>query len=174
MTTTKTAPSAADKTAQQAQLAADKAVETKPCTGCGQNLPVGEFAYKNKETGKRSARCRTCVSAYFRGTYYPHARGDLIPAAHARVVSQRADLREVRASFLAAKTCAACGTGGPLANLQVRPPHELTGGKSVADIIRNGWSADRFTALLTAAEAAGGILCRHCMGAATARIPSVG
>ncbi|MGH2491188.1 MAG: hypothetical protein ACRDF9_06725, partial [Candidatus Limnocylindria bacterium] len=46
--------------------------ETKRCTGCGLDRPVGEFPIKHKKTGRRGARCRACRSAYGKLHYEQH------------------------------------------------------------------------------------------------------
>jgi hypothetical protein len=47
-------------------------VETKRCTGCGEELPIDDFGVKLPASGKRQARCRTCMRAYQREWYAAH------------------------------------------------------------------------------------------------------
>lgn len=130
------------------------------CATCGQRKPIDQFAYKVRALGSRHTSCRDCVSAYNASYYAAHARR-ITKQAHGRKLAQKAVLRDLRTAFLTDRVCQECGRA-PAS--KILPPRALTGGRPVADLIRNGWATGRFIAVLTAAEDAGGLLCDHCAG----------
>ena len=136
------------------------------CTGCDQTKPIEQFSIKIAATGRRHARCRACTSDY-NAAYYAQRAAILVPVAHGRTVDQRARLKAIRSEFITNRTCQECGT---LPATKIVPPAGLTNGKSLADVIRNGWNETRFIGLLTAAEEAGGVRCTPCTARATSAI----
>lgn len=44
----------------------------KTCKGCGKELPIEQFVFKNKIKNKRCAQCKTCDNARKRKSYRKH------------------------------------------------------------------------------------------------------
>ena len=135
------------------------------CNDCRVNKPETEYAFKNKATGRRSTKCKPCMSAYAKANYEAN-KPARIAAANRRNVAVRAHARaEVRA-LLAGVACSSCGTFGSARNdlIVVLPGDEATGGLRLSQLIQKGWTLTRLRSLVTQSVAAGDVLCRTCVG----------
>jgi hypothetical protein len=133
---------------------------TLVCNTCGKTKPEADFAFKIEAAGIRHSKCRTCTADYNRDYYAQHAAA-ISHSAHARKTAQKDILRALRTECLKGKQCQNCGQNPAE---KINAPRELTNGKTVSDLIRNGWGTDRFVELLIAAEDRGGLLCVQCAG----------
>jgi hypothetical protein len=81
--------------------------QRKRCTGCGEDLPIEAFAWKDRATGRRHSRCRTCVQEYQRRWYTLNGEAHRATSAAGR----RRRHASNRAIVAAAKDvpCADCG-----------------------------------------------------------------
>lgn len=83
------------------------------CTGCAALKPVTEFACKDRKTGRRTSRCRSCVAAYSRH-HYSKRREDYVRRAKKRHKGDRAALRARVLAHLICHPCVDCGETDPL------------------------------------------------------------
>lgn len=84
------------------------AVDTKTCTGCGLERPIGEFPIKNKKSGRRGTRCRACRSAYGK-LHYQNNRDRYCARPRAPRREQREPYWAWVMTFLASHPCVDCG-----------------------------------------------------------------
>lgn len=84
------------------------AVGTMRCCACKDELPVDQFSFKNKKTGRRNTRCKACQKAYAAEHYKNNS-----DAYKVRATKSRPELRtRSRAWVQAYKTgspCTDCG-----------------------------------------------------------------
>jgi hypothetical protein len=88
-------------------------VDTKRCTGCGLERPIGEFPIKNKKSGRRSTRCRACRSAYGK-LHYQKNRDRYCARPRAPRHEQREPYWAWVMTFLASHPCIDCGETDPI------------------------------------------------------------
>lgn len=127
---------------------------TRRCTGCSTSKPWDEFPFKNRATGRRHARCKTCVRAASRD-HHAQVKDDVNPKIKARRLQTAEDNRLRVAAALTARGCdGGCGQHDP-ARLSVRV---TDGGKPVGRRVRDGTSWDNVSAAVTSGQ----VWCRRC------------
>jgi hypothetical protein len=87
--------------------------ETKRCTGCGLDRPVGEFPVKHKNTGRRGTRCRACRSAYGKLHYEKHREKYMSRTRRPRH-TQRDAYWFWLMNYLTSHPCVDCGQTDPI------------------------------------------------------------
>jgi hypothetical protein len=86
---------------------------TQVCTKCGQDLPLVEFNYKNRQRGKLHNLCRSCSRAYFRSYYAQHRAKYVLRSKH-KNAAERHDNQERVLEFLRTHPCVDCGEADPI------------------------------------------------------------
>lgn len=87
--------------------------EMRRCTGCGSNKPVAEFVVRNKRTGRRGTKCRSCRSEYGRNHYQAH-RPDYLARTRAHRPHARDGYYAWLITYLRSHPCVDCGESDPL------------------------------------------------------------
>jgi hypothetical protein len=113
---------------------------TKVCRVCGQELPLSEFAVKNRDRGIYQSKCRACQRAYAREHYQKNKKKYLDKASDRNVL-----MRDRFAAFLLAyfeaHGCVDCGTRDP-AVLEFDHKERPTKVAAVSTLVRTqSWSA---------------------------------
>jgi hypothetical protein len=80
----------------------------KVCTGCSIEKPLDEFAFKNKQTGRRAARCKTCHSRERRDHYELHRQKYIDKARKWRRAAYEENQQNIIA-YLLSHPCVDCG-----------------------------------------------------------------
>lgn len=81
---------------------------TKSCSRCGVNKPLGEFPIKNAKTGLRRVWCRDCCRAYGR-EHYRRNRAPYLERRRAWRREERPRVRAAVADYLRSHPCVDCG-----------------------------------------------------------------
>src|SRR4051812_6985293 len=106
------------------------------CTGCGLTKNPEQFAYKNKATGRRHARCRECVSAYNR-THHELVKDRVNPRTARRAHEHKKEVREQVRAYLKGRACGSCERAKSPLIVVVDPA--LTDGRRFSQLTANGW-----------------------------------
>lgn len=80
----------------------------KQCSRCKRDLPIEEFAWKNKAKGQRKARCRQCVKDY-KDQHYQDNREDYVAKQAVRNNDLLEEVRLAICQYLIEHPCVDCG-----------------------------------------------------------------
>lgn len=80
----------------------------KTCTKCMESLPEDQFHWKNKEKGKRIARCRTC-SAVWSKAHYQRNKDMYVRKAQRWNTQAKSDAFDYVTDYLSTHPCVDCG-----------------------------------------------------------------
>ena len=86
---------------------------TRRCTGCGELMPVGAFAFRDRARGLRRARCRICMRRYARD-HYQRNRRRYAENQWGRKRCPRKDLNREIDDYLKQHPCIDCGETNPI------------------------------------------------------------
>lgn len=87
--------------------------DTKICNRCERDLPLAQFNFKNKATGKRQGHCRDCQRDASRA-HYENNRTDVIAKAATRNAEVKASHAQFVADALCGRYCEVCGATSDL------------------------------------------------------------
>lgn len=85
---------------------------TRTCHTCGVPQPLNEFALKNKRTGQRSTKCRSCPRAYAK-EHYRRNRGAYLDKAGRRNARERDRFARFLLDYFRDHPCVDCGATDP-------------------------------------------------------------
>lgn len=88
------------------------AVGERTCEKCGRLLPLSEFGIRNKRTGRRNTRCRSCIAAASR-EHYRRNRESYLRRNRKRQRSA-SPKRSFRLEYLGTHPCVDCGETDPV------------------------------------------------------------
>lgn len=128
-------------------------IEERECSNCHETKPIEEFAFRNKKTGRRLARCRACVATYHKEWYQKNKE------AHIKNVGRRSKklrlaFKQTLYEYLLEHPCVDCGETDP-----VVLEFDHVRGEKLADITRMG---DRSGAAIQAEIAKCEVRCANC------------
>lgn len=129
---------------------------TKHCNGCDRALPIDEFRFKNRATGRRQSRCVDCAAATSARHYRNNAE-----KVKARAAARNTKVRSAHAAVVAAARAAARCTdcGAPHSDEKPVQFTATDGSRRVVDVARGALSADELSDALAAAVP----LCHRCV-----------
>jgi hypothetical protein len=108
---------------------------THICTGCGQESTADEFNYRDRKSGVRHKRCRTCTRKYFR-EYYRRHRDPYVARLRKKNAAERRANREQLVAYLLAHPCVDCGDTDPVVlQFDHDDPNKKT--RNVGDLLRS-------------------------------------
>jgi hypothetical protein len=110
--------------------------ETRRCCSCGETKPADQFAMKDKRSGLRATKCRSCQRAYSR-EHYRRNRETYLRRAATRRRRDREDCRQQTFDHLVTHPCVDCGETDPI----VLDFDHLKA--SEADVVGNAQDRDR-------------------------------
>jgi hypothetical protein len=87
--------------------------EFRVCTGCNVSKPIEQFSVKNKKTGRRGYRCRSCVATYGREHYRRNKSAYLAKNRRNKPKYKRRN-RSKKAEYVADLACVDCGEKDPV------------------------------------------------------------
>jgi|SRR5581483_3792992 len=127
----------------------------KCCSGCKQMLPMNDFYFKSRATGRRQSICKTCCNAYARSHYQKH------PRQYARYhrdndARYRARNRQLIAEYLMGHPCVDCGESDPTV-LEFDHIHGDKHG-NLSEMVTGGYSERRISSEIEKCE----IRCANC------------
>src|SRR5207302_4020803 len=104
------------------------------CTGCGHELELAEFNYKDRKRGVLHPMCRCCTRTYFRA-YYARHREVYVLRIRNKNAAERQRNRERLVDYLRAHPCVDCGETDPVV---LQFDHEDRNKKSsnIGDLLR--------------------------------------
>ena len=86
---------------------------SKTCAGCGENLPLTEYFFRDKARSRPQAHCKGCTNAYKRQWYRANREHhmEISQAAKGRRIA--VNVARIRA-YLIAHPCVDCGEADPI------------------------------------------------------------
>ena len=96
---------------------------TKICTKCHQELPISEFAYRNKDKGTRRADCKKCHSQFMKDKYH----------------EKRLEIQDLKTE----QKCIKCGYSRCSEALHFHHIDETTKSENIARMIANSYGLER-------------------------------
>lgn len=129
--------------------------EFKLCGACKRLLPLGQFGYKNKATGRLQSKCKDCSREYAKQHYLAN-RDAYVEKAKLNNATYRNRNAELISRLLEEEACCGCGsqqglgyyTGG------------VDEGQPVHMAVHGGLSEDA----VLAAVARSAVVCKACLG----------
>ncbi len=88
-------------------------MEAKTCTRCGLKKAIVEFAWKDKDKGRRHSYCKICFREISKQQYYKKHAYYLAKAARQRK-NQIKVLRQIAYDYLKNHACVDCGEKDPV------------------------------------------------------------
>jgi hypothetical protein len=85
----------------------------KRCTRCGEEKPVSEFGWKDRERGRLMSYCRPCVAANSR-EHYAANKPSYAVRTKRRKWQQRANRSNFLVEYFKSHPCSDCGETDPL------------------------------------------------------------
>ena len=107
---------------------------TQVCTECGQDLPLTEFNYKDRQRGKLHHFCRRCSRAYFRNYYAQHRAVLVLRSKHKNAAERYRNQERVR-EYLRTHPCVDCGEADPVV-LQFDHQDPASKSSNVGELLR--------------------------------------
>jgi hypothetical protein len=89
------------------------AAEFRVCTRCKQSKPLQDFSIKNKTTGRRGHRCRSCVAANSR-EHYRRNKDSYLAKNRRNKPKYKQRNRSRKAEYVADLACIDCGETDPV------------------------------------------------------------
>lgn len=86
---------------------------SRVCTGCSVSKPIDQFSVKNKTSGRRGYRCRSCVAAYGR-SHYRRNQSAYLAKNRRNKPKYKQRHRSRKAEYVADLACVDCGETEPL------------------------------------------------------------
>jgi hypothetical protein len=108
------------------------------CTVCGQSKEAAEFGFRNRATGRRHRRCKTCVAEYGR-KHYAANRTIYVTRNNQRSRTQTLELKTRVQQYLLEHPCVECGVAEPLL-LDFDHVDRATKRKSINKLVRQAYS----------------------------------
>jgi len=125
-------------------------METKFCNKCGNDKPVDDFAWKNKNLQKRASNCKACQKI-MKDCHYQENREAYIKKA----ARHRAAYAEWWKEFKATLSCEECGEDHPATiDFHHVRDKEIT----LANAIHQGWGKKRVMEEVAKCK----VLCANC------------
>ncbi len=90
-----------------------KGMKTIKCTSCGDSKPESEYNFRNKETGLKQTRCKTCTRASSYAHYKKNSK-EYINRSKKRSKQQGVDNRRKMQEYLLNKKCCDCPEKDPV------------------------------------------------------------
>ena len=88
-------------------------MQQKQCIKCKNIKNISQFNFKNKITGRRNARCKTCTRRDIRKAYYKK-REYYVAYRYKRNEMIRSQIRKFVYGYLSIHSCVDCGVNDPI------------------------------------------------------------